>query len=160
MSVLPLSDLTVVEVAESVAGAFCGRMLAAFGARVLKIERPPGGSWTRYAEPQLKGYDAPDAGALFLYDNMGKESVVLDWQSADGMAALLELVGCADVLIDDWQPRTRKSLSIDADTPTSPQSRAGQSVADTVRPDGTLRRLAFHSAGEPCAGRLPLFERR
>ena len=112
----PLSDLTVVEVAESVAGAFCGRMLAAFGARVIKIERPPMGSWTRYAEPQLDGYDAPDAGALFLYDNMGKESVLLDWKSADGLAALLKLVGDADVLIDDWQPQTRRELGIDAGT--------------------------------------------
>ena len=114
--VLPLSDLTVVEVAESVAGAFCGRMLAAFGARVIKIERPPNGSWTRYAEPQLNGYQSPESGALFLYDNMGKESVVLDWKNADGMAALLNLVSDADVLIDDWQPKTRRSLGIDADT--------------------------------------------
>ena len=111
----PLSDLTVVEVAESVAGAFCGRMLAAFGARVIKIERPPKGSWTRYAEPQLKGYDAPEAGALFLYDNMGKESVLLDWKNADGKAALLDLVRGADVLIDDWQPQTRRELGISAD---------------------------------------------
>ena len=114
--VLPLSDLTVVEVAESVAGAFCGRMLAAFGARVIKIERPPNGSWTRYAEPQLNGYQSPESGALFLYDNMGKKSVVLDWKNADGMAALLNLVSDADVLIDDWQPKTRRSLGIDADT--------------------------------------------
>ena len=114
--VLPLSDLTVVEVAESVAGAFCGRMLAAFGARVIKIERPPNGSWTRYAEPQLNGYQFPESGALFLYDNMGKESVVLDWKNADGMASLLNLVSDADVLIDDWQPKTRRSLGIDTDT--------------------------------------------
>ena len=112
----PLSGLSVVEVAESVAGAFCGRMLAGFGARVIKIERPPHGSWTRYAEPQLSGYEAPEAGALFLYDNMGKRSVTLDWKSADGMAALLELVGSADVLIDDWQPRARNLLGIDADS--------------------------------------------
>lgn len=115
MKALPLSDLTVVEVAESVAGAFCGRMLAAFGARVVKVERPPNGSWTRYAEPQLNGFDAPDAGALFLYDNMGKESVVLDWENADGMDALLKLVADADALIDDWQPRMRRALGIDAD---------------------------------------------
>ena len=114
--VQPLSNLTVVEVAESVAGAFCGRMLAAFGARVIKVERPPRGSWTRYAEPQLKGYDAPDAGALFLFDNMGKESVLLDWERADGKAELLNLVRNADVLIDDWQPRTRRKLGIDVDT--------------------------------------------
>ena len=111
----PLSDLTVVEVAESVAGAFCGRMLAAFGARVIKIERPPKGSWTRYAEPQLKGYDSPESGALFLFDNMGKESVVLDWKNADGKAALLDLVRGADVLVDDWQPQTRRELGISAD---------------------------------------------
>ena len=114
--ILPLSDLTVVEVAESVAGAFCGRMLAAFGARVIKIERPPHGSWTRYAEPQLKGYDSPESGALFLFDNMGKESVLLDWHSTDGKAALLDMVSNADVLIDDWQPRTRHELGIDADS--------------------------------------------
>ena len=88
----PCPILTVVEVAESVAGAFCGRMLAAFGARVIKIERPPHGSWTRYAEPQLKGYNSPESGALFLYDNMGKESVLLDWQREDGKAALLDLL--------------------------------------------------------------------
>ncbi len=116
MNVLPLADITVVEVAESVAGAFCGRMLAAFGARVIKIERPPNGSWTRYAEPQLNGCDAPESGALFLYDNMGKDSVVLDWKSADGMAALLKLVAAADVLIDDWQPQMRRALGIDTDT--------------------------------------------
>ena len=114
--VLPLSDLTVVEVAESVAGAFCGRMLAAFGARVIKIERPPYGNWTRYAEPQLNGLQSPESGALFLYDNMGKESVVLDWKNADGTASLLDLVSSADVLIDDWQPKTRRSLGIDIDT--------------------------------------------
>ena len=116
MSTQPLADITVVEVAESVAGAFCGRMLAAFGARVIKIERPPGGSWTRYAEPQLNGCESPESGALFLFDNMGKESVLLDWKSMDGRATLLELVSEADVLIDDWQPQARRKLGIDADS--------------------------------------------
>lgn len=116
MSIQPLADITVIEVAESVAGAFCGRMLAGFGARVIKVERPPHGNWTRYAEPQLTGYDAPDAGALYLYDNMGKESVLLDWKSDEGKRELLNLVRGADVLIDDWQPRTRRELGIDADT--------------------------------------------
>ena len=116
MSVLPLSDLTVLEVADSVAGAFCGRMLAGFGACVVKVERPPHGVWTRYAEPQLKGYDSPEAGALYLTDNMGKESVLLDWESKEGKAALLNMLRYADVLIEDWQPRTRRELGIDSDS--------------------------------------------
>lgn len=114
MSGSPLSDITVVEVAESVGGAFCGRMLAGFGARIIKAERPPKGAWTRYAEPQLNGLTPPEAGALFLYDNMGKESIALDWHTPDGMASLMRLVRDADVLIDDWQPRTRRALGIDA----------------------------------------------
>ena len=116
MSIQPLTDITVVEVAESVAGAFCGRMLAGFGARVIKVERPPQGSWTRYAEPQLDGYNAPDSGALFLFDNMGKESILLDWKTVEGRQALLNLVRSADVLIDDWQPRIRRELGINGDT--------------------------------------------
>ena len=116
MSIQPLADITVVEVSDSVAGAFCGRMLAGFGARVIKVERPPYGAWTRYAEPQLKGYNSPEASALFMYDNMGKESVLIDWKTGEGIQELLNLVRTADVLVDDWQPRTRLELGIDADT--------------------------------------------
>ena len=90
MSIQPLADITVIEVAESVAGALCGRMLAGFGARVIKVERPPHGSWTRYAEPQLKGYDSPEASALYLFDNMGKESILLDWRTAGRQAGASE----------------------------------------------------------------------
>ena len=82
----------------------------------MKVERPPGGSWTRYAEPQLDGRVAPEAGALFQFDNMGKESVLLDWKRDDGRSALLNLVANADVLIDDWKLHTRLELGFDSDT--------------------------------------------
>ena len=44
---LPLHGIDVVEVAQGVAGPFCGRFLAALGANVVKIERPPLGDWSR-----------------------------------------------------------------------------------------------------------------
>ena len=109
----PLSDIRAVEVGDSVAAAFCGRMLAAFGASVTKIERPPGGSWTRYAAPQLDGYADPEAGALHQYDDMGKRSVVLDWRTPDGWAALTDMIADADALIDDWPRRVRAELGVD-----------------------------------------------
>ena len=112
MSALPLSDITAIEVADSVAGAFCGRMLAAFGARVVKVERPPNGDWTRRAEPQLRGFEPPEAGALYLYNNMGKQSVTIDWLRPDGVAALRNLIVNADVLIDDWTQDARRSLGL------------------------------------------------
>ena len=108
----PLSDITVIEVAEGVAGPFCGRLLAGFGAMVIKVERPLHGDWTRSAEPQLTGLDPPESGALYLFNNMGKQSVTIDWTVTEGMSALRGLVEGADVLIDDWTSTAREGLGL------------------------------------------------
>lgn len=108
----PLSDITVIEVAEGVAGSFCGRMLAAFGANVIKVERPQSGSWTRHAKPQLEGFRTPEASALNLYTNMGKKSVTIDWDTPDGMDSLRGLLAGTDVLIDDWSAEHRGKLGL------------------------------------------------
>ncbi len=112
LSAPPLSDITVIEVTEGVAGAFCGRMLAGFGANVIKVERPPNGDWTRWAKPQLEGFQPAEAGALYLYNNMGKKSVTIDWTESGGMTALRNLISNADILIEDWTFQTRQALSL------------------------------------------------
>ena len=99
---LPLQNITVVEASEGVAGAFCGRMLAAFGADVIKIERPPGGDPTRVAEPVLPNVTASEASALHLHLNMGKRSALLDWHTEHGSESLKRLIQNADVLLEDW----------------------------------------------------------
>ena len=99
---LPLQNITVVEASEGVAGAFCGRMLAAFGADVIKIERPPGGDPTRVAEPVLPNVTASEASALHLHLNMGKRSALLDWHTEHGSKSLKRLIQDADVLLEDW----------------------------------------------------------
>ncbi|MXX53895.1 MAG: CoA transferase [Dehalococcoidia bacterium] len=99
---LPLQNITVVEASEGVAGAFCGRMLAAFGADVIKIERPPGGDPTRVAEPVLPNVTVSEASALHLHLNMGKRSALLDWHTEHGSKSLKRLIQDADVLLEDW----------------------------------------------------------
>lgn len=99
-----LSGVRIVELAESVAGEFCGRLLADFGAEVLKIERPGSGSPTRSLGPFAGGEPAADRSGLFAYLNTSKASVVLDLQSAAGIAELATLLEGADVLIDDHAP--------------------------------------------------------
>ena len=106
----PLHGLTVVEVAEGVAGPFCGRMLAAFGATVIKLERPPAGDRTRAADPVLPGVKPSEASALFLYLNMGKRSVLCDWRRRSGRARFDDLLSSADVLIEDWDSDTRSEM--------------------------------------------------
>ncbi len=76
--------------------------MAAFGATVVKIERPPNGDWTRSTEPSLPGVSTSEASTLFLHLNMGKQSVVLDWQTEDGHHLLERLLDGADVVIEDW----------------------------------------------------------
>ncbi len=113
MTTPPLHGITVVEVAEGVAGPFCGRMLAAFGANVIKVEPSPHGDRSRALGPRLPEVNESEASTLFLYLNMGKRSVALDWRSSDSALALLNLVESADILIEDWTAETRSNVGID-----------------------------------------------
>ena len=109
---LPLENLTVIEASEGVAGAFCGRMLAAFGADVIKIERPPGGDLTRFEGPGLPNVRQSEASALHLHLNMGKRSALLDWQTERGAESLKRLIRDADVLLEDWNAETQERVGL------------------------------------------------
>ena len=94
-----LKSIRVVELAESVAGEYCGKLLADFGAEVIKIEAPGCGSVTRAMAPTLA--EGCDGSALFAYLNTNKQSVVLDVTSAADVARLHQLIGAADAVIED-----------------------------------------------------------
>lgn len=95
---LPLEGLTVLAVEQAVAAPFCTSRLADAGARVLKIERPEGDF--------ARGYDDVAAGqsSYFVWLNRGKESIVLDLASDEGKEKLAELIGEADVLVQNLKP--------------------------------------------------------
>jgi crotonobetainyl-CoA:carnitine CoA-transferase CaiB-like acyl-CoA transferase len=95
-----LTGLRIVELAETVAGEYCGRLLADLGAQVIKVERPTCGSPTR-SMGRIVGEGGPGAAVLFGFLNSNKLSVVLDVASADDNAALHALVASADAVIDD-----------------------------------------------------------
>ena len=70
-----LGHLRVLELAESVAGEYCGKLLADFGAQVIKIERPGSGSPTRHLGPQVEQGPEGERSGLFAYLNTNKASV-------------------------------------------------------------------------------------
>ena len=72
-----LEGLVVVEHAEGIAGPVCGKLMAGFGAEVIKIE-PPSGDVSRTLGPFRDDVPNPEASGLFLYLNAGKKSVVVD----------------------------------------------------------------------------------
>ena len=100
---LPLSGVRVVEFTHMVMGPTCGMILADLGAEVIKVE-PPGGDKTR---------SLPGLGIGFFRSfNRNKKSVVLDIQSAEGLAQAKALIGTADVVLENFRPGLMDKLGL------------------------------------------------
>ena len=100
----PLKGLRVVEFTHMVMGPTCGMILADLGAEVIKVE-PPGGDKTR----KLPGLGI----GFFRSFNRNKKSVVVDIQSEAGRATARELIGTADVVLENFRPGLMASLGLD-----------------------------------------------
>ncbi|HLZ68512.1 MAG TPA: CoA transferase [Dehalococcoidia bacterium] len=109
----PLAGLTVLDLTQHVAGPFATRLLAAYGADVIKMERPDGGDPARRTGPFPGDAPHPERSASFLYLNTGKQSVTLNLKSRAGRALLLELAEQADALVENFSPRVLPALGLD-----------------------------------------------
>ena len=95
----PLDGITVVSLEHAIAAPFCTRQLADLGARVIKIERPGVGDFARAYDSRVKGQ-----ASHFVWTNRSKESLTLDLKQPEALAALKELLGKADVLVQNLAP--------------------------------------------------------
>lgn len=146
-----LNGFTVVEHAEGVAASYAGRMLAAMGANVIKVE-PPGGSVLRRSEPLLTS--EPEGSALFHYLNVNKRFVTCDLECEHSRALFGELIAHANLFIDDTPVARRAALRLDPDSVTA---RHPDLVFLSVLPFGAIGDHAsylakelniFHAGGE------------
>jgi crotonobetainyl-CoA:carnitine CoA-transferase CaiB-like acyl-CoA transferase len=92
-----LGFIRALDLSESIAGQFCCRMLADYGADVTLVE-PPQGSATRRIGPFRDSTSAQQESLLFEHLNLGKSSVVVDRESAAGRDLLRDLARKADVV--------------------------------------------------------------
>ncbi len=105
----PLAGVTVLDLTRVLSGPFCTMLLGDMGARVIKIEQPGKGDDTRgWGPPFVQGESA-----YFLSINRNKESVTLDFKAPAGRAVLDELVGRADVLVENFRPGTLDRIGLD-----------------------------------------------
>lgn len=95
----PLSKLRVIELARILAGPWAGQILADLGADVIKVESPEGDDTRKWGPPFVDGADA----AYFHSCNRGKRSVVIDFRTSGGQAAIKQLVAGSDVLIENFK---------------------------------------------------------
>lgn len=97
-----LSGITVIELADGIAGSYCGKLFADFGAEVIKVEPTAGDSTRRYG-PFPGGIPDPEASGLFLHLNTNKRGVTLDYSNTSGRLLLLKLLETADLVIESAQ---------------------------------------------------------
>ena len=109
---LPLSGVVVVELSDSASAPFSGKILAALGAEVWKVERPTGDSARGWGPSQWKG-----SGAAFHALNRGKRCVSLDIKDPQQLATLHQLIAeRADVFIHNLRPGSSSHYGLDADS--------------------------------------------
>jgi len=99
-----LDDLRVLELTNSLSGAFCAKLLADQGADALKVEPPGRGDASRHEPPFLGGQPHPDRSTLFLAFNTNKRSITLDLTTPTGRAIGLRLIADCDIVIESFAP--------------------------------------------------------
>ncbi|MDW6057315.1 CoA transferase [Streptomyces sp. FXJ1.4098] len=133
---LPLHGVRVLELGNYIAGPTAGRLLADFGAEVIKIERPGTGdelrNWRLYAG---------DVSMLFRTINRNKKSVVLDLKTDRGRATVLELVRRCDVVIENFRPGTLERWGL------------GPAALEEANPDIVLARISAFGQSGPLSDR-------
>ena len=99
-----LDGLRVLDMGPGIAPSFCARLLADYGAEVIKVEPPGKGDPARGMGPFVDDDPHPEKSIPFLYLNTGKRGVTLDYSSESGSALLSKLLDEADVLVEGFAP--------------------------------------------------------
>ncbi len=97
----PLEGLRVIELGQLIAGPFAGKMLAEFGAQVIKIEAPGSGDPLRKWRMLHEG-----TSVWWAAQSRNKQSVTLDLRAPEGQELIRTLVKESDVLIENFRPGT------------------------------------------------------
>ena len=107
-----LDGLRVLDLGPGIAPSFCARLLADYGAEVVKVEPPGKGDPLRGMGPFVGEDPHPEKSIPFLYANTGKQGVTLDYSTASGRALLSRLLDDADVLVEGFPPSEAEESAI------------------------------------------------
>ena len=105
---LPLAGIKVIELAQNLAGPFCGDILGQLGADVIKVERPGGGDDARGWGPPVHG----DTATTFMAVNKGKRSITLDLKDEASLLWLKDYIREVDVVVQNLRPGSAEELGL------------------------------------------------
>ncbi|HET7400860.1 MAG TPA: CaiB/BaiF CoA-transferase family protein [Usitatibacter sp.] len=103
----PLAGLRVVELGTLIAGPYCARLLAEFGAEVVKVETPGEG------DPLRKWRKLHEGNSLWWYAQArNKKSVAVNLKDREGQAIVRELAAGADIVVENFRPGTMEKWGL------------------------------------------------
>ncbi|MBA1289416.1 CaiB/BaiF CoA transferase family protein [Pseudomonas japonica] len=127
-----LSGIRVIEIGTLIAAPFAARLMAEFGAEVIKIEAPGQG------DPLRKWRKLHNGTSLWWYlQSRNKKSLALNLKSAEGIDIVKQLAESADVLIENLRPGALEKLGL------------GWDVLHALNPKLTLVRISGYGQSGP-----------
>jgi crotonobetainyl-CoA:carnitine CoA-transferase CaiB-like acyl-CoA transferase len=128
----PLTGIKVIEIGTLIAAPFAARMMAEFGAEVIKIEAPVDG------DPIRKWRKLHEGTSLWWYlQSRNKKSISINLKSAEGIAIVKRLAEGADVLIENLKPGALEKLGL------------GWDVLHALNPKLTMVRISGYGQTGP-----------
>ena len=107
---MPLSGLKVVEMGTLIAGPYCARLLAEFGAEVVKVETPGEG------DPLRKWRKLHEGNSLWWYAQArNKKSVAINLKDPEGQAIVRRMIERADIVVENFRPGTLEKWNLGYD---------------------------------------------
>ena len=132
----PLEGIRVIELGSLIAGPYAGALFAQFGADVIKIEPPAIG------DPLRKWRKMDGDTSLWWYSqSRNKQSLTLNLKDPDAQEVLKRLVSDADVLIENFRPRTLEKWNL------------GWDALSKVNPRLVMLRVSGYGQSGPQAGK-------
>jgi len=111
-----LKGVRVLDLTHYVGGPFATKLLAGYGADVIKVERPDGGEPARKLGPFYHDEVNPEKSGLFLYLNMGKRGITLNLKHPLGVTIFKELIKTVDIVVESFRPGVMNRLGLDYET--------------------------------------------
>jgi formyl-CoA transferase len=134
--IAPLAGVRVLELGNYIAAPTAGRLLADFGAEVIKVERPGTGD-------ELRNWrlHRGDTSMLYRTINRNKKSVVLDLRTEAGREVVLELAGQCDILLENFRPGTLEKWGL------------GPEILNQANPELIITRISAFGQTGPLSDR-------
>jgi formyl-CoA transferase len=132
----PLADVKVLELGTLIAGPFCSRILAEFGAQVIKVESPDGGDPLRQWRKLHQ-----DTSLWWYLQARNKKSVTVNMREPEGQEIVRGLAARADIVVENFRPGTLEKWGLSWD------------VLSKANPGLVMVRLSGYGQDGPYSGR-------